>query len=93
MKHILDDKYTKADLKTITEISTHIDIQERNEIYKLSKKYESLFYSNLGTWHGEPYDIKLELDTEPYHGKPFPVTHIHELTFKQELDRLKALKA
>ena len=38
------------------------------------------------------YDIKLKPDLEPYHGKPFPVPHIHELMFKQELDRLKYLK-
>ena len=51
-----------------------------------------LVYGNLGTWHGKPYDIKLKPDAEPYHGKPFPVPRIHELTFKQELDRLEYLK-
>ena len=54
--------------------------------------FNGLFDGNLGTWHGKPYDIKLKPDAEPYHGKPFPVPRIHELTFKQELDRLKALK-
>ena len=29
MKRILYAKYTKADLKTISEISTHLDIQEK----------------------------------------------------------------
>ena len=29
---------------------------------------------------------------EPYHGKPFPVPRIHELTFKQELNQLEYLK-
>ena len=52
----------------------------------------TLNYVNLGTCHGKPYDIKLKPYAEPYHGKPFPVPHIHELTFKQELDRLKYLK-
>ena len=56
------------------------------------KNYECLFGGNLGTWHGNPYDIKLKPDAEPYHGKPFPVPRIHELTFKQELNRLEALK-
>ena len=92
MKRILDAKYTKADIKTIAESSTHLDPQERNELYNLLKKYECLFDGNLGTWHGKPYDIKLKPDAEPYHGKPFPVPRIHELTFKQELDRLKYLK-
>ena len=92
MKRILDAKYSKANIKTITESSTNLDPQERNELYTLLKKYESLFDGNLGTWHGEPYDIKLKPDAEPYHGKPFPVPCIHELTLKQELDRLEYLK-
>ena len=65
MKHILDAKYSKADIKYIAESSTHIDTQERNELYRLLKKYESFFDGNLGTWHGKPYDIKLKPDAEP----------------------------
>ena len=51
MKRILDAKYSKADIKTITESSTHLDPQERNELYTLLKKYECLFDGNLGTSH------------------------------------------
>ena len=79
---------SKADIKIIAESSTHPDIQERNELYTLLNNYECLFDNNLGTWHVKPYDIKLKPDAEPYHGKPFPVPRIHELTFKQELDQL-----
>ena len=92
MKRIPDAKYSKADIKTIAVISTHLDLQERNELYTLLKKYECLFDSNIGTWHGKAYDIKIKPDAEPYHGKPFSVPRIHELTFKQELDRLEYLK-
>ena len=70
MKRILDDKYSKAGIKIIAERSTHLDPQERNELYTLLKKYESLFDGNLGIWYGKPYDIKLKPDVEPYHGKP-----------------------
>ena len=62
MKRNLNAKYSKADLKTIAESSTHIDSQERNELYTLLKKYECLFDGNIGTWHGKPYDIKLKPD-------------------------------
>ena len=41
MKRILDAKYSKSDIKTIAESSTHLDPQERNELYTLLKKYES----------------------------------------------------
>ena len=43
MKRILNAKYSKADIKTISESSTNLDPQERNELYTLLKKYESLF--------------------------------------------------
>ena len=49
MKLILDAKCSKADLKTIAESSTHLDLQERNKLYTLLNKYESLFDGNLGT--------------------------------------------
>ena len=62
MKRILDAKYSKANIKTIAEISTHLYPQERNELYKILKKYELLFDENLGTCHGKPYDIKLKPD-------------------------------
>ena len=82
MNRILNDKYIKAVLKIIAKSSTHLDLQEVNEICTLLKNYTSLFGGNLVTWHGKPYDIKLKPDAKPYHGKPFPVPGIHELTFK-----------
>ena len=81
----------KSYLKAITESFNHIYPQEKNKIYTLLDKYESLFDANLVTWHGKPYDIKLKPDAEPYHGRTFPVPHIHELTFKQEFGPLEAL--
>ena len=81
MKRILNVKYSKADIKTIAESSTHLGIQRRNELYILLNKYECLFDNNLGTWHVKTYDIKLKPDAEPL-WKTFPVPRIHELTFK-----------
>ena len=54
MNRILDAKYSKADIKTIAESSTHIDLQERNELYTLLNKYECLFHGNLDTWYVKP---------------------------------------
>ena len=39
MKRILDAKYSKADIKTIAESSTRLNLQEINELYTLLKKY------------------------------------------------------
>ena len=60
---------SKADIKTIAESSTHLDIQERNELYTLFNKYEYLFDNNQGTWHVKPYDIKIKPHANHY-GKP-----------------------
>ena len=62
MKRILDAKYSKAGIKTIAKSSTHLDPQERYELYTLLKKYECLFDGNLVTCHSKPYDIKLKPD-------------------------------
>ena len=62
MKSILDPKYRKSDLETITESSTYLDPQERNELHTLLNKYETLFDGNLDTWHDNPYDIKIKSD-------------------------------
>ena len=59
MKHILDDKYSRSDLKSIAKISTHHVPQKINELYTLLNKYEYLFDGNLGTCHGKTYAIKL----------------------------------
>ena len=84
--------FLKPILKTIVENSNHLYPQEINKLYTLLKNYECLFDGNLGTWHGKTYNIKLKPDAEPYHVKPFPVPRIHELMFKQEIDRLAAIK-
>ena len=59
-KHILDVKYSKSDIKTIAESSTHLDLKEINELYTLLKNYECLFHGNIDTWFVKPYDIKLK---------------------------------
>ena len=93
MRRILDAKYTKYRLKTIAESSTHLDLQEINELYTLLNKYESLFDDILVTWHGKPYDIKLKPDAEPYHGKKIRVPCIHELTFRQNSINSRLLRS
>ena len=40
MKCILDAKCSKSNIKTISEISTHFDIQERNELCTLLNNYK-----------------------------------------------------
>jgi hypothetical protein len=91
MTDILDAKYTKANLEEIVKAADHLNYTERDELYKLLKKYEDLFDGTLGTFTGTPYDIKLKENVEPFHTRASPVPKIHELTFKSEIDRLVSL--
>ncbi len=88
MTDILDAKYSKADLKKVAESADHLSPTKRDQLYKLLMTHEDLFDGTLGTFTGEPYDIKLKDNIEPFHTRPFPVPRIHELTLKSELDRL-----
>ena len=91
MTDILDAKYSKADLRKLVEEATHLNDEEKEQLYKTIKKNEDLFDGTLGTFTGEPYDIKLKENAEPFHTRPFPVPRIHEFTFRLELDRLCSL--
>jgi hypothetical protein len=91
MSEILDAKYEKADLKAISENASHLSVSERQQLHTLLLKYEDIFDGNLGTWKGDPYDIKLKANAEPYHARPFGVPHIYELTLKTEIERLVKL--
>ncbi len=59
MKDILDAKYSKADLKKVAESAVHLNRIERDQLYKLLKTHKNLFDGTLGTFTGDPYDIKL----------------------------------
>ena len=88
---ILDATYKAADLKEIVQSAAHLTQTQRQELFLLLSKYETLFDGTLGTWNGTPYDIKTKPGIEPHHARPFPVPKIHELTLKTELDRLTKL--
>jgi hypothetical protein len=88
---ILDAEYKAVDLTEIVAAADHLNDKQRSQLFLLLNKYKDLFDGTLGTWTGTSYDIKTKKDAEPYHGRPFPVPKIHELTLKKELDRLEKL--
>ena len=45
----------------------------------------------LGDWKTEPVKLQLMPDTVPYHGRAFPIPHIHLETLKKEVARLVKL--
>ena len=55
------------------------------------QEYEDLFDGKLGLWKIKPVSIELKLGSKPYHGKVFPVPHVHRALFKKEIDSLVEL--
>ena len=69
----------------------HLNPEQQMHLLVLLKKHETLFNCQLGEWKGNPVDIPLKEDAKPYHAQAFPVPHIHEATFKKDLDRLVSI--
>ena len=88
IKQILDAKYEAADLKEIAEEADHLSEEEKQQLYQLLIKYETLFDGTLGTWKNETLSLKLKADAKPYHARAFPIPKCYELTLRQEVDRL-----
>jgi hypothetical protein len=66
----------------------NLNDEQREDLHRLLKRYESLFDGTLGQWKGEDYDIELKEGATPYHARPFPIPRIHEQTLRHEVDSL-----
>ena len=91
MHRILDANYNTPDLKEEVEKMTHLTKLQRTLLLALLKKHEPLFDSQLGDWKGDPVEIPLKEDAELYHARAFPISHIHESTFKKDLNCLVSI--
>ena len=88
LHRILDANYETPDLEEEVAKMTYLNPEQRMLLLALLKKHEPLFDGQLGDWKGEPVEIPLKEDAKPYHARAFPIPHIHESTFKKDLDRL-----
>ena len=86
---ILDAKYEKADLpKIVKDNCDHLSSAQQRKLLLLLQKYEILFDGTLGDWQTSPVSFQLKDGAKPYHGRPFPVPHVHLKTLKKEVARL-----
>ena len=69
----------------------HLTTIQRNKLLRLLLQYEELFEGTLGDWQTEPISFNLKPGTKPYHGRAFPIPHIHLKTLKKEVERLVEL--
>jgi hypothetical protein len=91
-KHVVeiqDAKYDKADLPAIVRGNcSHLSATDREMLLSLLLKYESLFDGTLGDWNLPPVSFVLKEGMKPYHGKAYPIPHIHKATLMKEIERL-----
>ena len=57
--------------------SKHLKEKELSALHNLITKHEFLFDGTLGTWKTKAVDIELQLDSKPYHAKPYLVPRPH----------------
>ena len=88
LKHILDAKYEKADLKEVASQAIHLDDDEQQKLHSLLSEFEDLFDGTLGKWEMDEYEIELRPDAQPYHARAYPIPRAHSETLKVEVDRL-----
>ena len=91
MIKILDSDYRKANLKTVVAGAKHLTQQEKEQLYQLLLKYESIFDGTLGEWTTDPLDFELAEGYTPHSQRHYPVPRLYRETFKKELDRLVKL--
>ena len=88
VSRILDAHYEKADMHKVAADQTHLTKDQQAELIVLLLKYEHLFDGTLGDWKGSGVSFELKADAKPYHGRAYPIPHIHEQPTRNEVARL-----
>ena len=89
---ILDANYEKADLsKIIYDTCNHLTVLQEHNLLRNILPYKELFDGNIGGWQTEPVSFRLKPGSKPYHGRAFPIPHIHLKTLKKEVEQLVKL--
>jgi len=79
---ILDSKYEKANLKWVAEGAKHLTSVEKEKLYRLLTKYESIFDGTLGAWQTDEVEFELKDNAQPCSQRYYPVPHLYKETFK-----------
>ena len=64
----------------------HLSGDQKDKLKQLLTSYEELFDGTLGAWKTPPISVELKEGANPHHSKPYPVLHIHNAQFKEDLD-------
>jgi len=88
---ILDADYSAVDIDTTVQTYTHLTTEEQLRLAQYLHNHKLLFAGGLGTCNVQPVDLELIENAKPYHARPYPIPHIHEIKTKKELDRLVSI--
>ena len=91
LKSILDAKYDAADLREICNEQQEISDEEKQKLFNLLSRHESLFDGTLGKWTGTEVKLELNENAKPYHARAFPLPKCHTETLKVEVERFRKL--
>ena len=91
LNRILDANYEKPNMEEEVSKMEHLTEFQRTLLLALLQRHELLFDGQLGDWKGPAVEIPLKENATPYHARSYPIPHIHEQTFKKDLDRLVAI--
>ena len=51
-------------------------------------RFKELFDGTLGDWNLPPVSFEIKEGIKPYHGRPYPIPHIHKAVIMKEINRL-----
>ena len=74
--------------KQISKQITHLSSTNQEFLLELLTEYEPLFDGTLGAWKTTPVSFELKEGIKPYHGRAFPIPHVHKETIMKEIKRL-----
>ena len=68
---ILDAKYEKADILEVVNSQKQLNTAQRNNLFRILKKHESLFDGTLGVYPHKQFHIELEPNHKPVHARAY----------------------
>ena len=88
---ILDAKYKKADILKTVNSQWHLNAGQRNDLFRVIKEHESLFYGTLGVCPHKQFHIELKPDHTLGSRLHYLVPRVHSEVFRRELNHLVKL--
>ena len=66
----------------------NLNLNERDELLTLLRRYETLFDGTLGDWKLKPVSLELREGSVPYSTRPYPIPEKYFTTSRKEVERL-----